>query len=217
MESSSTGLARSGVWASPEAAAVVLQQKGEILTLASREFRSGRLSWAAVILAAVVSSLPASASEALGDLDLRLSVVEIRTDYGQDSGIAVIDATLGAFAPARDIRIELFRSDGTGLAPATLPFDPGPLTWFRAGETSPVTLGNVLTLGARDRVAARFEVSLERPGIYELVLKAVGTSAAGPVRTEAMAVLPLGVDLVRPVEFEGAVEFRAVPSGEVQP
>jgi hypothetical protein len=172
-----------------------------------------------VLLAAVVPCLPSSASagEVLGDLDLRLSVVEIRSDHGQDSGIAVIDATLGTFSPVQDVRIELFRSDGTRLAPATLPVDPGPLTWMRAGETSPVTLGNVLTLGARDRVIARFEVPLERPGIYELVLKAAGTSASGPVRTEAMARLPLGVDLVRPVEFEGAVEFRAVPSGEVQP
>jgi len=172
-----------------------------------------------VLLAALAPCLPSSASagEVLGDLDLRLSVVEIRSDYGQDSGVAVIDATLGAFAPARDVRVELFRSDGTGLAPATLPVDPGPLTWMRAGETSPVTLGNVLTLRARDQVVARFEVPLERPGVYEFVLKAAGTSASGPVRTEAMAVLPLGVDLVRPVEFEGAVEFRAVPSGEVQP
>jgi len=189
------------------------------VTSASRELRSGRLSWIAVLLAAVAPCLPSSASagEVLGDLDLRLSVVEIRSDYGRHSGIAVIDATLGAFAPARDIRIELFRSDGTALAPATLPVDPGPLTWMRAGETSPVTLGNVLTLRARDQVVARFEVPLERPGIYEFVLKAAGTSASGPVRTEAMATVPLGVDLVRPVEFQGAVEFRAVPSGGVQP
>jgi hypothetical protein len=172
-----------------------------------------------VLLAVVTPCLPSSASagEVLGDLDLRLSVVEIRSDHGQGSGTAVLDATLETFAPARDVRIEFFRSDGTRLGPATLPLEPGPLSWMRVGETSPVSLGNVLTLRARDRVVARFEVPFETPGIYELVLKAAGTSGSGPVRTEAMALLPVGVDLTRPVEFEGAVEFRAVPSREVQP
>jgi hypothetical protein len=170
-------------------------------------------------LAAVAVFLPSSASagEVLGDLDLRLNVVEIRTDHAQASGFAVIDATLEAFAPARDVRIEMFRSDGTPAAPAVLPLDPGALSWTRVGQASPVALGSVLTLEARDRVFTRFEVSLETAGVYEIVLKAAGTSASGPVRTEAMALLPVGVDLVRPIEFEGAVEFQAVPSRGVQP
>lgn len=185
----------------------------------SQALESRRLSWIAVFLAAVVPALPspASAGEVLGDLDLRLDVVEIRTDYGQDSGLVVIDATLETFGPARDVRVELFRSDGTPASPAVLPIDPGVLSWRRQGDASPVTLGNVLTLPARDRVVTRFEVPFETSGVYELVLKAAGSSTSGPVRTEAMVLLPVGMDLVRPVELEGAVEFRAVPSREVQP
>jgi hypothetical protein len=172
-----------------------------------------------VFLAAIFLALssPASAGEVLGDLDLRLEVVEIRTNYGQESGIAIIDVALEAFVPARDVRVELFRSDGTPSSPAVMPIDPGALSWTRAGETSPVILGNVLTLPARDRVVARFEVPFETAGVYEVVLKATGDSESGAVRTEAMALLPMGMDLARPVEVEGAAEFRAVPSREVQP
>jgi hypothetical protein len=185
----------------------------------SRALEPRRLSPIAVLVTAIVLALTSSANagEVLGDLDLRLDVVEIRTDGGRDSGIAVIDVALGAFVDARDIRVDIFRSEGTPSSHAVLPIDPGVLSWSRAGETSPVILGNVLTLPARDRLVARFEVPFETAGVYEVVLKATGESESGVVRTGAMILVPVGTGLARPVEVEGAAEFRAVPSREVRP
>lgn len=176
------------------------------------------LPWLAAVVAAFTPCFGpvALADEMLGDLNVRLRAVETQVAVGGTSGVARIEAVVETFSPVEAIEIRCFLSDGRPWTPATQEFDPGALTWRRDPAAAPLSLGGPFSLGRRDRASAEIEVPLAQRGLYEIVVRARGTTANGPVQTEAMVRVPVGVS-VRPVEVDGVAEFRAVAPREVQP
>ena len=172
---------------------------------------------AALVVAAVALGLPSPtpAREALGDLDLGLRVVEVAADAGPSgTGTATVDILLSALVSVHDLRFTFLRSDGTPFAVAATPIDGSRLAWRRPGARDPEEPGGNdpeepgdVSIDKGGVLGTRLHVLLPRTGLYEIVVKVVGTGATGPVSTETMVRIPFGTALPAPVEREGVAEF----------
>lgn len=163
--------------------------------------------------AMVASSLPgARASEPKGDLNLELRVVEIVPAQGASgsapTAIARIEAVVDAFAATHDLELTIERPDG---APWTTKGRPVPLrqpSWTSpAGEpVSPGALG--VAVPARGTLRALIEVPLEGAAVHEIIVRARGVAARGPVQTESMVKAALGVVPDLPVDDGATASFK---------
>ncbi len=155
---------------------------------------------------------PALGSEPLGDLDLRLTLVGLETTTASDGsvagGVARIEATLEAAAPAREARLRVLRPDGTAWLAGGRPFDPGPTAWTRAdGGEALVAADGSVALGARETVRAVLEIPLEGAAVHEIVVEVAGRGARGSLRTENVLRVALGVPETDAEEDDEYVSF----------
>lgn len=157
-----------------------------------------------LLAAGYVLTTPALATEALGDLDLQVRLLDvtpaksIRSDDA--GGVARIEVIVQAFVSARDLRIAILRPDGTPWLVESRPFHPGRPDWSRPGG-EPLEPGTgPPSLGPRETARAILRVPLEKLGVQEIVIQVGADGPAGPLRTENAiraavgVVLPLGDD-----------------------
>jgi len=160
------------------------------------------------------------AGEALGDLGLRLRLIEttqVATTEGAAT-LATVGATLESRLALQNVQFQLVRSDGRPWTAPSVPIDPRAIGWHKQkpqGGGEVFEAGDALAAG--DAVVAEFGVSLPSEGLYTVVVRVSGESAQGPVQSEAMVLVPAGIELPTGVEIDGAIEFQAVASVEVQP
>jgi hypothetical protein len=154
----------------------------------------------------VCLSTPSFAREAIGALGLQVRPGSV-TPSGRSAG-AGIEVLLEAATPIEHVRLSFLRSDGTPLTAATRPIDPGPLSWRRPGGSDPEEAGD-LSLAAGTVLRASVQVPLPHKGSYEIVVRATGESATGPVTTEGMVRIDFGVSSTTYVEHDGVAEFTA--------
>lgn len=174
-----------------------------------------------LMLLGVVSALtipcptPAVGSEPLGDLELRLTLVELTTTTAADGsdagGLARIEVTLEAALPARGIRLRVLRPDGTGWIVDGKPYDPGQPVWTRVGgDEPPDTVDGGPSVGPREAIRTVIEVPVSGAAVHEVVVEILGQGARGPLRTENVVRVALGVPETD-VEDDG--EYASFPVG----
>ena len=92
------------------------------------------------------------------------------------------------------------------FAVAATPIDGARLAWRRPGPSDPEEPGDV-SLDKGAVLGTRLHVLLPRTGLYEIVVKAVGTGPTGPVSTESMVRIAFGTAVTAPLERDGVAEF----------
>ena len=160
--------------------------------------------------AIVTTSLTgARAIEPKGDLNVELRLVELVPAQAAGSApraIARIEAVVDAFAATHDLDLTVERPDG---APWTIQGRPVTLrpSWTSpAGEpVSPGALG--VAVPPRGTLRALIEVPLEGAKVHEIIVRARGVAAAGPVQTESMVKAALGVVPDLPVDDGATASF----------
>lgn len=178
------------------------------------------VSRVAPLVMLVCAAAPTWAGEALGDLGLRLRLIEttqVATTEGTAT-VATVGATLETRLALENVQFELVRSDGRPWARPLVQVDPRSIGWRKQkpqGGGDPFEAGDALAAGGA--IVAQFGVSLPSEGLYTVVIRVSGETAQGPVQTETMVLVPAGIDVPSGVEIDGAVEFQAVASSEVQP
>lgn len=174
----------------------------------------------APLMVVVCVAAPAWAGEALGDLGLALRLIEttqIATTEGTAT-LATVGATLETRLALENVQFQLVRSDGRPWTAPRVQVDPRSIGWRKPkarGEGDPFDAGNALAAG--DAIVAQFAIALPDTGLYSVVIRVSGEAAQGRVQTEAMVLVPAGVELPVGVEVDGAIEFQAAASAEVQP
>jgi len=168
----------------------------------------------------VVCAAAPTWAEALGDLGLRLRLIETTQVAGTEGAatLATVGATLETRRALENVQFELVRSDGTPWTRPLVYVDPRAIGWRKQkpqGEGDPFEPGDALGVG--DAIVAEFGVALPGEGLYTVVVRVSGEGPQGPVRTETMVLVPAGIELPTGAEIDGAVEFQAVASVEVQP
>lgn len=161
---------------------------------------------------AIPCASPALGSEPLGDLELRLTLVDLATttdsDGGVAGGVARVEAILQAAAPAREVRLRVLRPDGAAWTADGRPFDPGPAAWTRMdGADALVAADGSVTIGAREAVRTVLEVPLEGAAVHEIVVEVAGRGARGLLRTESALRVVLGVPESHEEDDDGYVSF----------
>ncbi len=184
-----------------------------------------RVAWVVMLVLGAASPCtpPASASEALGNLNLELRLIDVR-DEGSGTGgsaiaVARVEAVVSSFPAIRNIRLDFQKPDGTPWTLKGRPVDPGVLRWHRGGGGDPFDAGNgALSVGARDRVAAILEVPLEGTRVFEFVVRVLGEGRSGSLETEGMVLIPHGASIPQPEVKGDVAEFAATaPAKEVRP
>jgi hypothetical protein len=117
-----------------------------------------------------------------------------------------VELVLQALVPVHDVRLTFLASDGTPWKAATLPLDPGRLRWSRPGSSDPEEPGDV-SLPAGGVLRTTFRMPFLKKGLYEIVVKAEGTGDAGPIATEGMLRIAVGMPFPAAQEREGVAEF----------
>ena len=161
-----------------------------------------------VVAASLVClTIPSFSREPIGALGLQVKPVDV-TPSGRGAGGTRIEVLLQAAVPLQHVRVSFLQSDGTPLTAATRPIDPGPLSWRRPGASDPEEPGD-LSLSAGTILGTTLQVPLPHKGSYEIVVRATGESAMGPVTTEGMVRIDFGVSSTTYVENDGGAEFTA--------
>lgn len=167
---------------------------------------------ALLLIATLWSGRPASAAEALGDLDLQIRLVGVDQGKGighDMQGSAKIEAVLTVAQTTERIRLTVEKADGSPWMVGSHPFDPEPVKWRKldGGEPYEATDGTP-RVGARGALRTTLVVPLKGADIHEIVLRVTGTGQGGTLTTEAMLKAPLGVEEELPVEQDGVATFK---------
>lgn len=146
---------------------------------------------------------PALASEALGDLEVQLRLVEVTPSKAARAhaiaGDARIEVVLQAALPLQGIRVRILRPDGTPWIAGSHPLDPGQPEWSRVGGGEPLEPGDGSpSLGARGALRTVLTIPLDGAAVHEIIVEAVGEGSSGLIRTENMIRVALGVPLPLP-------------------
>lgn len=164
------------------------------------------------------SNLPTRASEALGDLDLRVRLLSVELDKGgspETKGAARIELLLGVARTTESIRLTVEKADGSSWLVGSSPFDPEPVDWRKPDGTAPIAAADGRPR-AVPNVALRsvIVVPLAGAAVHELVFRVSASSSGAPLITEAMVRVPLGVEENLPIEKDGVAEFK--PKGDAR-
>ena len=176
------------------------------------ETRASVLPVLCLVVSCALLGSPTVAREPLGDLDLRLRVIDVPAAPAARgaSTVARVQLTLEAFVPAAEVRLAFRRSSRA--------FDPGRLEWQRPTGARIEPAGDgTLRVAPREVVTTTFEVPLEGPGLYEVVVGATARGPAGMVATESMVWVPLGVPPPGPTIEGDLAVFPAGSPDEVRP
>jgi hypothetical protein len=164
----------------------------------------------AIVWSAGVGSAPVSASEALGNLNLRVRLLDVDHGRGQGpemKGAARIEVVLTVATETQNIRLSVEKPDGSSWMIGGHAFTPEPVPWRNAdGTEPPVAAGGRRTLAARGVLRSTFTIPLEGAAVHEIILRATGLMREGPVTTEAMVLAPLGVDFDHRAERDAQVK-----------
>ena len=171
------------------------------------------LTFLAVLLIAVVGgSLPTSAVEAIGDLDLQVRLVGANPDggHGPDlKGTAKIEAIVSVAGATSGIRLTVERADGSPWMVGSHPFDPEPVKWRKLDGGEPLeSADGTPSSGARGSLRTTIVVPLKGADVHEIVLRVTGVGSDGRVTSEAMLRAPLGVQEDLPLEQDGVVKIK---------
>jgi len=164
------------------------------------------------LIATPLGSLPASASEASGDLDLQIRLLDVDRGNGQGramSGAAHIEASLVVAQATERIRLTVEKPDGSSWMVGSRPFNPEPVRWLTADGSEPQEASEGLpSVGPRQILRTTIVVPLMGADVHEIILRLSASTASGPVTTEAMLRAPLGVQEELPVEQDGVATMK---------
>ena len=168
--------------------------------------------FAVPLIATPWGSPPATASEASGDLDLQVRLLDLDKGNGSGrdlKGAARIEVVLVAAQATEKIRLTVEKADGSSWMRGSRPFDPEPVHWrtLDGGEPQEASDGST-AVGPRGALRTIIVVPLQGASVHEIILRATATSATGPVTTEAMLKAPLGVAEELPVEQDGVATIK---------
>lgn len=155
---------------------------------------------------------PASATDSLGTLDLRLRLLDVERGGGRgpdQRGAARLEVVLWAAQETQSILLSVERADGSSWTVGGRAFDPEPILWRRAdGSTPPAGTSGRPAAAARGVLRATVTVPLQGASVHEIVVRATGVTREGPATTEAMVRAPLGVTPPGPVHRDGYAIFE---------
>lgn len=133
--------------------------------------------------------------EPAGPLDLEARLLEVvpRPSSPEMTAVARVELVLRAAVPARDIVLDLEKPAG----------GPGPL------HTVP-------SLARGEAARTILEIPVRGKALHEIVIRAMAAGATGPIATEVLVRVPLGVPVPEPVDDGTVAEFPAVGSEEAR-
>ena len=155
-------------------------------------------------LAAMAPAKPAFATEAKGDLDLQLRLVETVPGRGPAGpsmiGVAKIEVFVEAFRATGDIELRVLRPDGSAWTVKARPFPTHGLVWTNSGgePLEPGTDGP--SIPARGAIRTTIAVPLDGAAIHEIVVAVTGLVGGDPIATEGVVRAVLGVSDNQPVD-----------------
>ena len=161
----------------------------------------------------VTQTRPALATEALGDLDLQVRLLDVTSTgsghFGDTTGFARIEVVALAAVPVADLRVRILRPDGTTWMVASRPVHPGQPAWSRVdgGEPLEPDRGSV-SRHARESARAILRVPLEGAAVHEVIVEILGDGPHGVLRTENMIRAALGVPLPVPDDDGNVATYR---------
>ncbi|MBZ5640451.1 MAG: hypothetical protein LAO51_17045 [Acidobacteriia bacterium] len=172
--------------------------------------------WVLLVVAltlGLTQTRPALATEALGDLDLRVRLLDVTSTgsghFGDTRGFARIEVVALAAVPVADLRVRILRPDGTPWMEASRPFHPGQPAWSRVSGGEPLEPDSgSLSLPARESARAILRVPLEGAAVHEVIVEILGDGPHGVVRTENMIRAALGVPLPLPDDDGNVATYR---------
>jgi hypothetical protein len=167
-----------------------------------RGFACGALAVAALL--AIAPSPNARASEAKGDLNIELRLVETvpaRTAARMvPTGVARIEVVVDALRQVRELRLSVERPDGLPWMFKGLPAQFQPNAWTAPVGEPEEPDANGVTVPPRGVIRTTIEVPLDGAAMHEIVVRARGFVGETPVMTEAIVRAPLGVAPNVPVD-----------------
>jgi hypothetical protein len=166
---------------------------------------------AMLALAAMAPAKPAFATEAKGDLDLQLRLVETVPGRGPAgpsmTGVARIEVLVEAFRATGGVELRVLRPDGSAWTVKTRPFTTRDLAWSdRGGE--PLEPGaDGPSIRVRGAIRTTIAVPLEGAAIHEIVVAVTGLVGGDPIATEGVVRAVLGVPDNQPVDDGAFANF----------
>ena len=165
----------------------------------------------AVAVLAAAAARGARASEAKGDLNLSLRLVEIipgKSVAGSPpNGIARIEVIVDAFEATQQLELTVERADGSPWTVKGRPVTPRPSPYTTPGGEPWEPGADGITVPSRGTLRTMIEVPLEGAAVHEIILRATGLAAGSLVTTEAMVLAALGAPLNLPVDDGTVANF----------
>jgi len=163
--------------------------------------------WVVLAAAALVVSAGAResrASEAKGDLNLQLRLIEtvpVRGSSGPSmTGLARIELLVDAFRQAREVQVAVERPDGTSWTFNGRPFNLRPDDWTDPGGEPLEPDGSGPVVPARGAIRTTIQVPLNGAMIHGIVVRVTALIGDETVTTEAYLTAALGVAPNLPVD-----------------
>jgi hypothetical protein len=139
--------------------------------------------------------LQVRANESRANLNLELRLIEAApaasTARSAPTGVARLEVTVDAFQDVHGLRLIVESPDGS------LP-EPGPWLSTDGRTLQPTSEG--VDVPARGTIRTTLDVPLQGLSVHEIVVRAVGRNAQGPISTEAVVRAPLGSVPSEPVD-----------------
>jgi hypothetical protein len=150
----------------------------------------------ALTVAAVTLARPVGATEALGDLDVQLRVVELTPDREHagpsTAGVAKIEVLVQAFHETRDVQLRVLRADGSEWSVKGRPVAIGRPAWTGPGGEPLEPDANGPTVRARGAIRTTIVVPLAGAEVHEIFVAVTGRAGEDPVATSGAVRAALG-------------------------
>jgi hypothetical protein len=178
-------------------------------------FPSARAAWALLLallfIPALVRATPVHATEAMGDLELELRLLDVTpsaSGRAGAAGVARIEVVVQAAVATERLRLRVLRPDGTPWAAGSRLYDIGQIAWSRPDGGEPLEPDGGPSLAPREALRTILTIPVMGKMVHEIVVEAVGTGASGTLRTENVVRVPFGVPMPVPDDDGEVAGFR---------
>jgi hypothetical protein len=156
------------------------------------------------VLLVMAPSPNARASEAKGDLNIELRLIDtvpaIAVARTVPTGVAKIEVVVDAFRGAHGVQLSVERPDGSPWTFNGRPASFQPVAWTAVSGEPEEPGGDGMTLPPQGVIRTTIEVPLGGAAVHEIIVRVRGFVGDDPVTTEAIVKAPLGVAPSVPVD-----------------